>query len=44
MAFWILAVLLVVRMLAGGVAGWGAWALGGAVAERRTHRQQVAAE
>jgi len=44
MAFWILAGLLVVRMLAGGVAGWGAWALGGAVSERRTHRQQVATE
>ena len=44
MAFWILALLMTVRVLAGGVAGWGAWALGGAVAERRTHRQQVATE
>lgn len=44
MAFWILALLLVIRMLAGGVAGWGAWALGGAVTERRGQRQQIATE
>jgi len=44
MAFWILATLLGVRMLAGGVAGWGAWALGGAVAERRGQRGELATE
>ena len=30
----ILAILLLIRLLAGGIAGWGAWALGGAVVKR----------
>jgi hypothetical protein len=34
MALLILGILLVVRLVAGGIAGWSAWALGGAVARR----------
>ena len=34
LALLILALLLVVRLVAGGIAGWSAWALGGAVARR----------
>lgn len=35
LALWILGILLGVRLIAGGMAGWAAWALGGAVSERR---------
>jgi ABC-type thiamin/hydroxymethylpyrimidine transport system permease subunit len=41
-ALLILAILLVVRLVIGGIAGWGAWALGGAVARRLGHRTQLA--
>jgi hypothetical protein len=34
-ALLILGILLVIRLVAGGIAGWGAWKLGGAVARRR---------
>lgn len=44
LALLILAILLVVRLVAGGIAGWSAWALGGAVAERLGQRSQLAAE
>jgi ABC-type thiamin/hydroxymethylpyrimidine transport system permease subunit len=44
LALLILSLLLLVRLVAGGIAGWGAWALGGAVAERLGQRSQVAAE
>jgi hypothetical protein len=44
LALLILAVLLGVRLLAGGIAGWSAWALGGAVAERLGQRGQLAAQ
>jgi len=44
LALLILSILLGVRLLIGGVAGWGAWALGGAVTERRGQRRQAAAE
>ncbi len=37
----IMAILLVIRLAVGGLAGWGAWALGGAVA-RRLGRRRVA--
>ena len=40
LALLILAILLVVRLVAGGIAGWSAWALGGAVAERLGQRSQ----
>jgi hypothetical protein len=36
----ILGLLLGVRLVAGGIAGWSAWALGGAVAERLDQRSQ----
>jgi hypothetical protein len=38
LALLILAILLVVRLVMGGVAGWSAWALGGAVARRLGQR------
>jgi ABC-type thiamin/hydroxymethylpyrimidine transport system permease subunit len=41
-ALLILAILLVVRLVIGGIAGWGAWALGGAVARRLGQRTQLA--
>jgi len=44
LALLILGILLVVRLVAGGIAGWSAWALGGAVAERLGQRSQAAAE
>ncbi len=44
MVLLILGILLGVRLVVGGIAGWGAWALGGAVMERRSQRHQVAAE
>ena len=44
MVLLILSILLGVRMIVGGIAGWGAWALGGAVMERRSQRHQVATE
>ncbi len=44
LALLILAILLGVRLVIGGMAGWGAWALGGAVAERLGQRSQRAAE
>jgi hypothetical protein len=34
MALLILGILLIARLVAGGIAGWSAWALGGAVARR----------
>ncbi len=40
-ALLILAILLGARLLAGGIAGWSAWALGGAVARRIGQRTQV---
>ncbi len=43
LALLILAILLGVRLVIGGIAGWGAWALGGAVAERLGQRSQRAA-
>jgi ABC-type thiamin/hydroxymethylpyrimidine transport system permease subunit len=43
LALLILAILLGVRLVIGGMAGWGAWALGGAVAERLGQRSQRAA-
>lgn len=42
-ALLILAILLAIRLAVGGVAGWGAWGLGGAVA-RRLGRREVASE
>jgi hypothetical protein len=44
MALRILGILLGVRLVAGGIAGWSAWALGGAVTERRGQRSPVVAE
>jgi hypothetical protein len=44
LALLILAILLGVRLVVGGVAGWGAWALGGAVAERLGQRSQAVTE
>ena len=43
-ALLILALLLVVRLVAGGIAGWSAWALGGAVSRRLGKRTAVASE
>ena len=43
-ALLILAVLLLVRLLAGAVGGWGAWGLGGAVARRLGRRRPAASE
>jgi hypothetical protein len=40
----ILAVLLGVRLIVGGIAGWSAWALGSAVARRLGQRTQAATE
>lgn len=40
----ILAVLVGVRLIVGGISGWSAWALGGAVARRLGQRTQAAAE
>ena len=40
----ILAVLLGVRLVVGGISGWSAWALGGAVARRLGQRTQAATE
>jgi hypothetical protein len=40
LAVLILGILLGVRLVAGGIAGWSAWALGGAVAERLGQRSQ----
>jgi len=44
LALLILALLLVVRLVAGGIAGWSAWALGGAVSRRLGKRTAVASE
>jgi hypothetical protein len=44
MALLILGMLLVVRLIAGGMAGWSAWALGGAVARRLGQRSVVVTE
>ena len=41
LALLILGMLLVVRLVAGGIAGWSAWALGGAVARRLGQRNMV---
>lgn len=43
-AFLILAILLLVRLIAGGIAGWSAWALGGAVARRLGRRSVTVSE
>jgi hypothetical protein len=40
----ILALLLGVRLVVGGISGWSAWALGGAVARRLGQRTQAATE
>jgi len=40
----ILAILLLVRFLVGAIAGWGAWALGGAVARRLGRPAQASSE
>jgi hypothetical protein len=40
----ILVVLVAVRLIVGGISGWSAWALGGAVARRLGQRTQAAAE
>ncbi len=42
LALLILGILLAVRLVAGGIAGWSAWALGGAVAERRAPPSRAA--
>jgi len=44
MALLILGILLGVRLAVGGIAGWSAWALGGAVAERLGQRSQAVTE
>jgi hypothetical protein len=44
LALLILAVLLVVRLILGGIAGWSAWALGGAVARRLGQRSLIVTE
>jgi hypothetical protein len=44
LAVLILALLLVVRLVAGGIAGWSAWALGGAVARRLGRRAVTVTE
>jgi hypothetical protein len=44
LALLILAILLGIRMVAGGIAGWSAWVLGGAVTERRGQRTQTVTE
>jgi hypothetical protein len=44
LALLILAVLLIVRLLVGGIAGWSAWALGHAVGRRLGHRSIVTNE
>ena len=44
LALLILALLLVVRLVAGGIAGWSAWALGGAVAHRLGRRTVAVSE
>ena len=41
LALLILALLLVIRLVGGGIAGWSAWALGGAVARRLGRRTPV---
>ncbi|HIE39024.1 MAG TPA: hypothetical protein EYH30_10010 [Anaerolineales bacterium] len=43
-ALLILAVLLTIRLAVGGVAGWGAWGLGGAVARRLGRREPAPGE
>ncbi|HEC33477.1 MAG TPA: hypothetical protein ENI37_02035 [Chloroflexi bacterium] len=43
-ALLILAVLLVVRLVVGGIGGWSAWELGGAVARRLGRRSPAASE
>ena len=43
-ALLILAILLGIRLIVGGFAGWGAWALGNAVARRLGRRSQSASE
>jgi hypothetical protein len=43
-ALLILAILLGVRLVAGGIAGWSAWLLGGAVTERLGQQSELAAE
>jgi hypothetical protein len=42
LALLILGLLLAIRLMAGGMAGWSAWTLGGAVTERRGQRSQSA--
>ncbi len=44
LALLILGVLLGIRMVAGGIGGWSAWALGGAVATRRGQPSRAATE
>jgi hypothetical protein len=44
LALLILSTLLIVRLLVGGIAGWSAWALGGAVARRLGDRSAVVSE
>jgi ABC-type thiamin/hydroxymethylpyrimidine transport system permease subunit len=44
MALVILLILLGIRLAAGGIAGWSAWALSGAVTERRGLRNRATAE
>jgi len=43
-ALLILGILLLIRLVVGGIAGWGAWALGGAVARRLGRRVQSTGE
>jgi len=43
-AWLILAILLLVRLVAGAIGGWGAWELGGAVARRLGRRSPAASE
>jgi hypothetical protein len=44
LALLILAILLIIRLVVGGVAGWSAWALGGAVARRLGRHSSVVSE
>jgi hypothetical protein len=44
MALLILGILLGIRIVIGGIAGWSAWALGGAVVERLGQRGRLLAE